>query len=413
MKSKDRMLKFLAGTVAIIIVAFFCLKIYELTTKSFETQTVYEQTVLDTVDAQMYIIRDETLLSNESTGVIVPVASNGERVSSGSEIAAVFSSEAEANNYVSIESLNKKLESYQKVDSQLKLANLDIEKLSAEIRSDYFKILNAAYDNNFDDLSDDELSFAEKLSRKQISLSETVDCSEKIASLQAQISSLQSSANPREIIKSEVSGYYVSKLDGYENMLTSADIDNLSYAQLDVAYSAEKSETPENSLGKIISGYNWYIACKVETAKLSGYKEGTKINLILGDSSENLVQTDVYKIITIDPTNSIFIFRCNLMNDSLATMRKVNGKIAVDEMTGLKVRKDAVRVDNDGNSYVYVRRGNIVNTRSINVIYNDKDFILAVKPSEDSGIQLPYAHIRLYDEVVISGKEIYDGMVIG
>lgn len=264
MKSKDRMLKFLAGTVAIIIVAFFCLKIYELTTKSFETQTVYEQTVLDTVDAQMYIIRDETLLSNESTGVIVPVASNGERVSSGSEIAAVFSSEAEANNYVSIESLNKKLESYQKVDSQLKLANLDIEKLSAEIRSDYFKILNAAYDNNFDDLSDDELSFAEKLSRKQISLSETVDCSEKIASLQAQISSLQSSANPREIIKSEVSGYYVSKLDGYENMLTSADIDNLSYAQLDVAYSAEKSETPENSLGKIISGYNWYIACKVE-----------------------------------------------------------------------------------------------------------------------------------------------------
>lgn len=413
MNQKDRLLKFLAGAVAVIIVGFFCLKIYELSTKSFDTQTVHEQTVLDTVDAQMYIIRDETLLPESVSGVVVPVASNGERVSNGSEIAAVFSSELEANNYVSIKALNKKLESYQKVDSQLKLANLDIDKLSSEIRYDYLSIINSAYENDFDSLSEDELSFAEKLSRKQISLSESVDCSEKIVSLQSQISALQGAANPREIIKSDVSGYYVSKLDGYENMLTSADIDNLSYAQLEVAYNAERKETSDSSLGKIISGYNWYIACRIETATLSGHKEGSKINLILGDSSENMVQTDVYRIINIDPTYSIAVFRCNLMNETFATMRKVNGKIVVDEMTGLKVRKDAVRVDNEGNSYVFVRRGNIVDTRSINIIYNDKDFILAVKPSDESGIKLPNSHIRLYDEVIISGKEIYDGMVIG
>lgn len=413
MNQKDRLLKFLAGAVAVIIVGFFCLKIYELSTKSFDTQTVHEQTVLDTVDAQMYIIRDETLLPESVSGVVVPVASNGERVSNGSEIAAVFSSELEANNYVSIKALNKKLESYQKVDSQLKLANLDIDKLSSEIRYDYLSIINSAYENDFDSLSEDELSFAEKLSRKQISLSESVDCSEKIVSLQSQISALQGAANPREIIKSDVSGYYVSKLDGYENMLTSADIDNLSYAQLEVAYNAERKETSDSSLGKIISGYNWYIACRIETATLSGHKEGSKINLILGDSSENMVQTDVYRIINIDPTYSIAVFRCNLMNETFATMRKVNGKIVVDEMTGLKVRKDAVRVDNEGNSYVFVRRGNIVDTRSINIIYNDKDFILAVKPSDESGIKLPNSHIKLYDEVIISGKEIYDGMVIG
>lgn len=118
-------------------------------------------------------------------------------------------------------------------------------------------------------------------------------------------------------------------------------------------------------------------------------------------------------MITVDVTSSIAVFRCNLMNDSLATMRKLNGKIVLDEMTGLKVRKDAVRVDKEGNAYVYVRRGNIVNTRSINIIYNDNDFILAVKPDESSEIKLPYSHVRLYDEVIISGREIYDGMVIG
>lgn len=413
MKSKDGMFKFLAGAAALIIVGFFCLKIYELSSSSFETQTVYEQKVLDTVDAEMFIIRDEMLLSSESGGVIVPIASNGERVSRGSEIAAIFPSEASANNYTKLGALNAKLESYMKINSQLRLANLDINKLTGEINSDYFSLMDSVYYNDYSSLEEDEISFAEKLSRKQISLDEEVDCTEKIAELQNEISTVKAAAVPQRIISAETSGYYVSKPDGYEDILTVDDIETLTQAQLDVALNAEKKEIPSDSLGKIISGYNWYIACTVETAKLSDYKVGDKINLIIGDTSENTVQTELYKMISVDNMRSVAVFKCNLMNEELATLRIVNGKIVLDELSGLKVRKDAVRIDDDGKSAVFIRRGNIVNIRSINIIYSDENYVYAEKPDEESGIKLPYTHIKLYDRVVISGKDIYDGMVIG
>lgn len=413
MKNKDGMLKILAGVTAVIIVGFFCLKLYEITADSYTTQTAYEQTVLDTIDVEMYIVRDEMLLSSDSAGVIVPIAANGGRVSRGSEIAAVFASEAQANNYIKLQNLQKKLASYEKINSQLRLANLDIGKLSSEIDTEFISILDSAYNNDFVELEDTELSFAEKLSRKQISLDQTVDCSEKIAELQSQIAALSSSSNPQKIITAEYSGYYVSKPDGLENIITCDDIDSLSEAQLNMALTAERKDASSNSLGKIINGYNWYVAAVINTAGLSDYKTGDKVNLILGDSSDDMVATVLHNMISLDKDRSIAVFRCNLMNDSLSTIRRFKGKIVVNEYTGLKVRKDAIRVDENGNSQVFVRRGNIVDTRSLNIIYSENDFVLAVKPAENSDIELPKPHLKLYDEVIISGKDIYDGMVIG
>jgi len=241
LKGKDRLLKVLAAAAAVIIVIYFAAEMYSLTSRTYTTETVYEQTVLETVDAKMYIIRDETLLTTAVSGVTVPLADNGERVSKGSTIAAVFPSEASAENYASVESLEKKLESYRKIDSQLSLDNVDVNKLNEEINSRFISILNSVYENDYSDLGDDKLSFAEKLSRKQISLDKDVDCTAQIAELQNEISALQSSSTPSEIITAESAGYYVSKVDGYEGVLTCADVDSLTKDKLEDAFNAKKN----------------------------------------------------------------------------------------------------------------------------------------------------------------------------
>ena len=413
MNSKDRLLKILAVLASVIIVIYFAAEMYSITNKAYTTQTVYEQTVLETIDAKMYIIRDETPLTANATGVTVPLAKNGERVSKGSVIAAVFPSESSAENYIKVESLELKLEAYKKVNGQLKLANVDIGKLNGEINSEFTDILDAAYENDFSSLGDDKLSFAEKLSRKQISLGKEVDCASQIAELENEISALQANTTPTEILTAEEAGYFVSELDGYENQLTSADLDSLTKEKLEDAFKADKSETPEGSIGKIIDGYNWYIATIVETAKVSELSKGSSVNLIFNDSESEKVKTFIHQVKALDDNESIVVFRCNLMNDSLTDLRIVDGKIVVNEYTGLKVNREAVRLDEDGNSGVYVRRGNIVNFRSVNVIYSEDSFIIASKPSAESGIELEYTHLKLYDEVIISGKELKDGMVVG
>ena len=409
-KAGNRLLSILAAAAAVIIVIYFAAELYGLSAHSYTTQTAYNQTVAETVDAKMYIIRDETVLTTESSGVTVQIADNGERVSKGSSIAAVFADEASAKNYVEADSLKNKLEVYKSIDSQLKLANVDMDKLSAEIDTEYLNIINDAYNNDYSSLEDCKLAFSEKISRKQVSLEQPVDCSEKIATLTSKISSLESAAKVRSIITAESSGYYVGSPDGYENVLTVESLDELTPAMLDEAFEAEKGEIPANSIGKIINGYNWYIATVIDAAKTVGFSDGKTVKLILGDSESRTVTTKVHSMTTVEGNKTLVVFKCTLMNDELTSLRKVEGKVVINEYNGLKVSKDALRFDDEGQPGVYIRRANIVNFRSLNILYTDEKFVVAA-PDED--VKLNYAHLELYDEVIVSGKDLSDGMVIG
>lgn len=377
------------------------------------TQIVYEQTVLDTVDARMFVIREETVLTVPASGVTVPLADNAERVSKGSAIAAVFMSEESAENYVELQSLQNKLSAYQKIDGQLRLANIDLEKLNDEINSEFKEILDCSYNNDFENLDEYKLALSEKLSRKQISLDKDVDCTQKIASLQNEIAALSASSTPSQIITAEASGYYVSKEDGFENVISVENIDNLTEDDLKTALESEEKESTAGSIGKIIDGYNWYVATIVESVHASAFSKDKPITLIFGDSEEDSVSTHLHSVKKVNDKESLVIFRCTLMNEKLSSLRKINGKIVINNFTGLKVDRDAVRLDESGNTGVYVRRGNIVNFRSINIVYSEDSFVVAVKPGENSDIDLSYTHLKQYDEVVISGKELKDGMVIG
>ncbi len=413
MKSKDRLLKVLSVLAAAIIIVFFASEIYSLSAKTFSTQTVYEQTVLDTIDARMYVIREETVLTVPTSGVTVPLANNAERVSKGSTIAAVFSSEEAAENYVELQALEKKLSLYQKIDGQLKMANIDLEKLTDEVNSEYKGILDCSYNNDFSGLEDIKLSLSEKLSRKQISLDKDVDCADKIALIQNEISALSSNSFPSQIITAEASGYYVNKEDGFENIISVDNINELTAEQLNEAFESEKNDPANGSIGKIIDGYNWYIAAVIESVHASSFVKDKPISLIFGDSNDDAVSTYLHSVKKVNDKESLIVFRCTLMNEELISLRKINGKIVINNYTGLKVNRDAVRLDENGNTGVYVRRGNIVNFRSLNIVYSEDSFVVAVKPGENSDIKLPYTHLKQYDEVIISGKELKDGMVIG
>lgn len=425
MNFKQKLSKIVPVFAIIIIVVFAVSEIYSLSSRTLVTQITYEQTVLETVDAQMYVIKDETILTNNASGIIVPVAENSERVSRGSAIAAVFSSESSAENYSNLQNLNKKLQSYQKIDNSLRLADVDLDKLNSEIDAAFQNILNSAYNNDYSALSEDKMTFSEKLSRKQISLNEDVDVSAHISQVQSEIAAIQSDAAPSQIISADTAGYYVSHLDGYENMLTTQDIDTLTADKLNEALNAKQSSVPSNSIGKIIDGYNWYTACIVNSADISSFDVGDSIKLIFDDFGNDTVKTVVHSVASVDDVNSLVIFRCNLMNEFLSGLRIVSGKIVIEEHTGLKVNKDALRINDEGQEGVYVRRGELITFRRLNIVYSEESFVIATPPviteednKEGNEEKLKEKksfinnHIKLYDEVIVSGKELSDGMVI-
>ena len=56
---------------------------------------------------------------------------------------------------------------------------------------------------------------------------------------------------------------------------------------------------------------------------------------------------------------------------------------------------------------VYVLTGMQVKFVEVNVIYSDDDYMICEKQTEDEKV------LRLYDEVIVKGKNLYDGKIVG
>lgn len=397
----------LAIGVAVVLLVFLYIStvVYRSFVNDYKSVTAVVTTVPKTVDADMFIIRDEKILDEASGGFAVSLAINGEKVKAGGEIAAVFDSKESAENYTSSLALNKKLETYKTINNQVKLANLDLEGLSNSIDSDFFKMLDAVYTNDFSGISDTQLSFSEKLSRKNVSLGDEVDCSKQIEELQKQIDNLNV-RSPKSTIVTDASGYFVSRPDGYEDILTVADVENLTEEQLTGAFEAEKKEVSKNATGKIITGYDWYIATIISSDDATDIDVGKSLTIMLGDGDNEKVAAKVYSRKALEDKRVLLVFQTTYMNEQLATIRKVNGKILVRTYRGIKVNADAVRVNEEGQKGVFIREGNISKFNKIEELGYVDNYVIVKDNTGKAG------WLSQYDEVFISGKDLFNGKVI-
>ena len=93
------------------------------------------------------------------------------------------------------------------------------------------------------------------------------------------------------------------------------------------------------------------------------------------------------------------------MNSELATMRSGPMSVVKAEYSGLKVPRKALRVV-DGVKGVYVLSGMQIEFVPIEIIYSTDTYIICEKQSENGNV------LMLYDEVVVKGKNLYDGKIV-
>ncbi|MBP1544769.1 MAG: hypothetical protein J6A16_11805, partial [Oscillospiraceae bacterium] len=80
-------------------------------------------------------------------------------------------------------------------------------------------------------------------------------------------------------------------------------------------------------------------------------------------------------------------------------------KLVVNSYGGLRVSRDAIRYDENEERGVFVVRGSSLVFKKINVLYWGEDYIICSQEEDDS-------YLKLYDEIVIEGKDLHDGRVV-
>ena len=397
--------KFYRAVIIIIAAVFLINQIVSALYMPIKTETAVFYTASDGFKITGHIIRNETLIKSSADGVLHFVTPDGNRVSKGGVIANIYSNESASITVSQIDILEKQIADIEDILSYNDVEAANLELINSKIKDKLSSMLFGVSSGDFrgmDDFTEELLSVT---NRKQAALGVTSGLSERLSKLKSELKTLSDSLPASKgKIKAEESGYFVSKTDGYENVLTTEDLSVVTPEFLD----SVKAETKEeNVLGKIVSDYEWYIAATVSISDSMKYKEGQSLKLLTSVKSAESLSVTVKRInVSEKQENAVIIFSCSDMNSELATIRKGIMTIVSKEYSGLKVPKKALRVV-DSVRGVYVENGMQINFVPVEVVYSNDAFMICEKQNENGN------YLKLYDKVVVKGKNLYDGKIVG
>ena len=417
----------LSATLIISIIFIFVTTNF-MGSDSVVTETVYKATVSDSISTTGFVIRDEEYIKNSSGGVLVYQVSNGEKITANGTIANIYSSEADAVNFQRICDIDEEISELEALNNVLSSANVGLDSVNNRLDQKLTSFINTVNNRDFESISSVESDLLSAIYRKQIITGDQKNFDNKIEELKAEKESLENSSNDSTgEITTENAGYFVSSIDGFEKSFSIDDLDQISYSDLNEVKA--DSVDPDNFVGKVIKGVNWYLACPVSNEQAVAITHSnSSITVKIPYATSASIPAKVVCVNEFaDEDKAVAIIECNYMSPALSQIRNEAVEIELNTYEGLKVSKAALHddimtktvTDENGEQTtkeskiqgVYVKYGNQIIFKQVYIIYSDEDYIICSEnPSND--VLFNGTTIELYDEVVIEGEDLYDGKLI-
>lgn len=379
---------------------------------AYDTETAEEAVEQEKLDLKAFIVRDEEYINEKTTGTVVPLIKDGMRVASGDAVARVCNSAEDAADMSALLEAKESLKRYQELSEQTELNALDMEKLNKSIDACYTELLKTAANGDFSELDNNIEEMENKLASKQILKDGTIDLTEKFNKLNSQIQVLEAKKINTSDVLAPLSGYYISNLDGYEGAMDYDKISELTVGEVEKLFEKEPADV-SGRMGKIVGSYKWYLVTTMESkyALLMDIGDSMKINMPYYGFKDVTVKVES---ISAEQNGTVAVaFSCNMMNETYANMRIEDIELVFKEYTGYKINSSSIRREKDskgnGIDVVYILRGDIMNVRKIEIIYDAGDYVLVSEETEASN---GYRPIKRYDEVIVKGRNLSDGKSI-
>lgn len=393
------------------VLVYLSFQVYRSVFSGVDTEMAVVHRVYKSIDAEGLIYRSEKLVKNPSKGYPYFVVSNGTRVAKDSKIASVYSDANSGQIGQEIEEIDQQIQIYKSIMADGGANRLTLESVNEQTFDAITRLVRNTETGTFMEVADSQVDLLSLLSKKQSITGKSIDFSAKIKELESERSKLKSSyRSPNETIKAPVAGYFSNEADGYETILKTDDLSSLTVEKLNENLEMDV-ESSDAYCGKIVSGYEWYIACVLPESYYDELGKGTSLALRMSFVLDEAVPVTVAQDCKKDGKgNMVVVFRCDYMSPELATVRQEPIQILLKEYTGLKVPKRAIVFNENDEQGVYIRSGNVVSFRKIEQLFSEPaDYVICTDTTEDPTKK---DYLRMYDDIIVGGKELYDGKII-
>ena len=255
-------------------------------------------------------------------------------------------------------------------------------------------------------LQEQENTLISLINKKQLLTDSSTDFTKRIEAINAEITSLQSSLDMNTtVITAPLSGYFVGKVDGYEQTLTPSNLDTLTVSQIQEILSKGDLPTDQNYVGKVLNDFEWYFAVIVDGKDLTKFREGSSLTVNFPFAGVSDIPFTVYSV-KQDGDQGIVVLHCDYVTAELTTLRGQTAQLNFSTYSGLLINSKAVRFE-DGQQGVYVKEGSHIKFRKIDVIYEGDGFVISRTDEADGEL------LQSHEEVVVEGRDLYDGKSVG
>lgn len=402
-KKKRRHLPYVIGSLLIV---FLGINIYAAVKTPVTTQLVISGELENAISTEGYVIRNELLVNAPANGTLSCLVKEGERVSKGGKIASVYVGNADEETQVRLNRVMERLSDYGGSSDAVNFSSEDINAAEVQINHQIDDMITSMQTKNMTSAEKNKEELYKLMDRYKNAEGQTT-YSQLLQEKQELESSLQS---VRKDIYAPEAGVFSSKLDGYENFFDIKDLSKITPSKLEEAdkYTVNSNTKIEQGkpVVKIFDNYNWYYSADVDKTFAKDLKIGDYIELRFSDISKTLLPATVASINTDDSGKVSLVISCRYYEDSIYRLRKTSAEIVLGTYKGLKIPKSAIRVQEDGETGVYVLKDNIVDYKKVNVIYAGTNYVIVKENNID------HDNVTLYDEVIVSGRNLQDGQVI-
>ena len=427
MKKKSIGAKLLLVLVTLGVLAYFGIQAVRYFGDPLSTTLAYHYQVELSADLSGYVVRDELVLPDESSGLRQLQRTEGERVSSGGTVALVYADQATLDQQEEIQTLETQLEQLRYAQEAALGAEVS-QRLDAQILQTMVDYRSALAADRLDRAEDCGAELRSLVLKRDYTYSDTADLTARIEELQSQVDSLrsQTGSSIRRLTAPE-SGLYSAVVDGYETVLTPENLETLTPGAL-AGLQPDEAVLAEANVGKLVLGDDWYYVATMEEGEAALLAESSSLKLRFSKGVSQDLDVELLSVSQPESGRVTAVFHGDTFLSELTLLRQQSAKIIRRTTEGIRVPIEAVRIreqtvtDEDGNETtvsetgVYCVVGVEARFKPVEVLYSGEEFAL-VRSTLDAAEEVTESQeqirIRAGDEVIITAYDLYDGKVLG
>ncbi|MBQ4574503.1 MAG: hypothetical protein IJA85_04825 [Clostridia bacterium] len=405
-----------SAIISLLLIAYILYHFIGSFSKEVEYTPAVVFTQNETVALDIYIMRSEQVLYSASPGEVSRIYEDGTKVAVNTVVANIYGGGTSSISS-SIMALDNKISILEDSNMEDGMSVYDTAAIDSRIDELYYTILDktASGDLEYALRKKDEL--LTQLNKRQIIVNKVTSYNDRILSLENQKLSLTSQLDSiTATVKTTGSGYFYGTVDGYENIFSASRVDDMTIADFDEMINSKPDDTLTDgsrgeSVGKLVTDFTWYAACKVQKDMLRYFTEGSSYRIVFPFSSDTELTMKLYRVISqTDRDDVVLIFSCGSLPDNFNFLRMQSVYLVKESYTGYKVPVSAVRMV-DGVQGVYVLDGNVVRFKKIDALFESDGYLIVAE--QDILHDEAYAlKLGLYDMIITKGRGMYEGKIV-